>query len=202
MKEFTSFCYFHNSKSDTLNVVLHGSSKGIESPFIEKIFKTFKDLGQSVIAFNFPYLERGEESTSGVELKEEVDELKEILTFANVNRYQHIKLVGKSLGAIVASFYLKSLSQGEQKRYSIVVLGYVKSETGIDLQSFSGRIVVVQGEKDQFGDIEAVREDLKGAVSKDIHYFGIKGADHSYRNPDTKEPKYEDEVIEILQRLD
>lgn len=201
MKDFTSFYYFHNSKADTINVVLHGSSKGIESLFIEKVFKTFKDLGQSVISFNFPYLERGQESTSGTDLKEEVDELKKILTFADASKYKHIRLVGKSLGAIVVSFYLKSLPQEEQKRYSVIVLGYVKSETGIDLRSFSGRIVVVQGEKDQLGNIEVVREDLKDAMSDDIQYFGIKGADHSYRDPDTKEPIYEDEVIEILQSL-
>lgn len=201
VENLTSFYWANNSKSDILNIVLHGSSKGIDSPFIEKIFQALEGLGEGVIAFNFPYLERGEEASSGSKLEEEIEELKKILVFANADKYKHVRLVGKSLGAIVASFYLKSLSSEEQKKYPIVVLGYVKSEGGIDLKSFIGKIVIIQGEKDQFGGIEAIKEDLKDAASKDIQYFEIKGADHSYRDPETREPKYEDEVIEILQKL-
>lgn len=199
MTKFTSFHYVYNSKSEILSVVLHGSSKGINSPFIEKIFETLKDLGESVLAFNFPYLEKGRDNTSGPKLKKEVNELRKMLNFVDGNRYKHIRLVGKSLGAVVASYYLKSLTKKEQKRYSVVVLGYVKSNGGIDLESFLGSVVVIQGENDQFGNIKAVRENLKGAASKDIQYFEIKEADHSYRDPETREPKYEDKVIEILQ---
>jgi hypothetical protein len=37
---------------------------------------------------------------------------------------------------------------------------------------------------------------LKDAVSKDIKYLEVKGADHSYRNPETKEPVFEDDAID------
>jgi hypothetical protein len=36
---------------------------------------------------------------------------------------------------------------------------------------------------------------MKGAVSKDITYLSIEGADHSYRIPETKEPIYENKAI-------
>lgn len=53
---------------------------------------------------------------------------------------------------------------------------------------------------DKFGNIEVVKNDLKDAVSKNINYFEIKNADHSYRN-ESKEPIFEDEAIEVLSRL-
>jgi hypothetical protein len=54
----------------------------------------------------------------------------------------------------------------------------------IDLKTFPGKIVIIQGDKDKFGDIEAVKNDMKGA-------------DHSYRVPETKEPIYEDEAVKM-----
>jgi len=42
---------------------------------------------------------------------------------------------------------------------------------------------------------------LKDALSSDINYYEIEGADHSYRVPDTKEPTYEDKAIEVLKKI-
>jgi alpha/beta superfamily hydrolase len=110
-------------------------------------------------------------------------------------KYKHIRLIGKSLGAIIASYYLESLQKEEQSKYSIVIFGYVTGS--IDLNSFEGKIDIIQGEKDKFGNIDVVKNDLKDAVSEDISYFEIKNADHSYRN-ELKEPVFEDEAIEVF----
>lgn len=199
MGKLPSFQFFHSSRSSTLDVILHGGSKGIESSLIEELFQLFKNKKHSVLAFNFPYLERGEENSSGPELQEELATLRSLLGFVGANSYEHINLIGKSLGGIVAGLHLKSLSPKLFKRYSVVVLGYITG--GIDLKNFPGKIVIIQGEKDRFGDIEAVKGDLKGASSRNIKFYEIKGADHSYRVPETKEPIYEREVIKILQKI-
>ena len=80
-------------------------------------------------------------------------------------------------------------------KYSIIIFGY---DIGyIDVKKFSGEIVIIQGSRDKFGDVEAVKRDIDRSASKDITYFSIEGADHSYRIPETKEPMYEDEAIKV-----
>jgi predicted alpha/beta-hydrolase family hydrolase len=194
MKSLTSFNFYHNSKTDTLDVVLQGGSHGIVSSILQKVFNRSKEKGNSVIAFNFPYFERGEENSSGPELKEELEALHNILDFVKYKEYSKVRLVGKSLGGIVASYYVESLTEEDSKRFSVVILGYVTGD--VKLKDFSGSITVIQGEKDKFGGIGIVKEDLKDAVSKDIKYLEVKGADHSYRNPETKEPVFEDDAID------
>lgn len=192
----TSFIYFHNSKATTLDVILHGGSGDINSPFMQKLFEYSKNAGNSVIIFNFPFIERGDNHSSGPELKEELKTLKQILIVANAQDYSRIRLIGKSLGAIVASYYLNNLSKEKHKNFEIIVLGFVVGEVKLD--GFTGKITVIQGKKDRFGDIEAVKRVMREAKSKDITYHEISGADHSFRDPETKEPLYEDEAIAVL----
>lgn len=194
MKSLTSFNFYHNSKADTIDVVLQGGSHGIDSSILQKVFNKSKEKRNSVIAFNFPYYERGEENSSGPELKEELEALQNILDFVNYKEYSKIRLVAKSLGGIVASYYIDSLTVEDAKRFSVVILGYITGD--VKLKNFQGQITIIQGQKDKFGGIKVVKEDLKKAVSKDIQYFEVEGADHSYRNPETKEPIFEDKAIE------
>jgi len=189
---------FVKNKSDTLDILLHGSSGGMNYSLMQKIFNECVRQGHSVANFNFPYFERGEEQSSGPDLKEELEALQSILDECKAKEYKHIRLIGKSLGAIIASYYLKSLSKEEQSKYSVIVFGYVTGS--IDLKSFEGKIDIIQGEKDKFGNIETAKNDLKDAVSKNINYFEIKNADHSYRN-ELKEPIFEDEAIEVFKRI-
>ncbi len=199
MRKLTSFLHIHNSKATTLDVILHGGSEGINSPFMQKIFESSKTQGNSVIMFNFPFLERGEERSSGPELKEELDVLREMLSVAGFEKFAHIRLFGKSLGGIVVSYYLNSLSEKERKLYEVIILGYVTGD--VKLKNFEGKIIIIQGEKDKFGNIDVVKKDLNGAVSKNITYHEISNADHSYRDSETREPIYEDRVIGLLKCL-
>ena len=69
------------------------------------------------------------------------------------------------------------------------------------LKKFEGQVTVIQGEKDKFGNVNVVKNDLKDAMSRDIKYFEIKDADHSYRNSETKKPIFENEAIKVLSKL-
>ncbi len=199
MKNLPSFNHYHNSKANTLDVILHGGSSGIESAFIQKLFNTSRELTNSVIAFNFPYIERGEENSSGDELKEELDALQRVLDLCEYKRYKKVRLLGKSLGGIVASFYLDKLPLEESKGFSVVILGYITG--ALKLKNVKGKISIIQGQKDKFGGIDVVKNDLKDATSSELHFFEIKGADHSFRDPETKEPIYEDKAIELLRNI-
>ncbi len=119
--------------------------------------------------------------------------LKSLLDYINGTNFKKVNLIGKSLGATVSSYFLNDLPPEEQKRYSITVLGYTLND--IDLKNFIGKITIIQGDLDRYGDISKVKDDMKQAISQDIAYIPIPNADHSYRNPETKEPLYEDETI-------
>ena len=190
-----NFKYFYNNRAKNLDVILHGGSQGMDSGLINKIIEASRKNGNSAVAFNFPYIERGEEKSSGPELIEETDALQSVLNFCQADKFESIRLIGKSLGGVVAGHYLKKLDPNQLDKFSLIIFGY---DIGyIDLKTFPGKIVIIQGEKDKFGDVEAVKNDMKGAVSKDIAYLSIKGADHSYRVPETKEPIYEDEAVKM-----
>ncbi len=191
-----NFKYFFSNKAEVLDVVLHGGSQGMDSGFMNKIVEASRKEGHSVVAFNFPYIERGEENSSGPELIEEIDALQSALDYCQSEKYSYVRLIGKSLGGVVAAAYLKKLTSDKMKKYCAIIFGY---DIGyIDIKNFSGKIVIVQGSKDKFGDVEAVKQNIDGSVSKDITYFSIDGADHSYRVPETKEPVYEDEAIKAV----
>ena len=52
-------------------------------------------------------------------------------------------------------------------------------------------------EKDKFGDVEVVKNDMRSDLKR-YRLLSVKGADHSYRVPETKEPIYEDEAVKWL----
>ena len=193
MKGLENFKYVKGNNSDVLVVLLHGSGVGMDSQFMTKLWEAYKQKGYGVATFNFPFFDRGDDHSSGPELKEEIETLKNVLKHCHANKYEKVILVGKSLGGIIASFYLKTLGEEEQRKYEVVIFGYVTGS--VDLSSFPGNITIIQGEKDKFGSISKVKEDLKDADSSNINFAEIPGADHSYRNPETKSPDYEDEAV-------
>lgn len=186
---------FHfNPEADTLNVIIHGSSKGKDSPLIQKIYARAQAEGHSVVALNLPYMTN--HTYPSYDLSEEVTALGMILIHTAFDRYQKVRLIGKSLGGVVASDYSKRLMEEHKSKFDIVVLGY---DTGsIDLKDFRGEITVIQGSKDGFGDVARVAKDLEGSTASKINLVSIEGADHSYRVPRTKNYKFEDQAVEAV----
>ena len=189
---------FIEIKSNTLDVLLHGAGGGMEHSNMKKTFDVCVEKGHSVVNFNFPFFERGEEHSSGPELVEEIETLKKILSDCHAKKYKHIRLIGKSLGAIIAAKYLSQLKPEEQNKFSVIIFGY---DTGmINISTFAGKISIIQGEKDKYGDIDVVKNDLKNAKAENIQYFEVPNADHSYRN-EQKEPVYEDIAINYFKNI-
>ena len=187
---------FSYNKSEILNVILHGGSSGIDSDFMVKIYNKFEKSNDSVVGLNFPYIDRGEEDCTN-DLQEELEALESVLNIVTgFKKFKQIRFVAKSLGAIVASHYLCDRANLDECEYLITVLGYVAGS--IDLKTFPGAIKIIQGEMDRFGGIEVVKKDMKDAISKSIEFIEIPGVDHSYRNPETKAPVGEGEVVSRL----
>ncbi|GAB4285971.1 MAG: hypothetical protein Kow0081_3940 [Candidatus Dojkabacteria bacterium] len=188
---------FAYNQTDSIDIIIHGGSKGIESHFINKLFNASTNENHSTLAFNFPYLDRGDESSSGEELVEEQDTIDNILDFLKRFSFKKIHFIAKSLGGIVLAKYIAN--NGERLtsfEIEVTILGYVLGD--IDLSGFTGRLTIIQGSNDRFGNADAVKDDLATKKLSEANVIEIEGADHSYRIPETKEPKFEDEVVSLV----
>lgn len=190
------YIHYRNGATKQLNVLLPGSSMGFQTGLISKIFNRFVQEGLSTVSFNYPFLDRGEENSSGPELKEEIKMLKEVMQDIGIDSYERVNFIGKSLGGIVAAHFLAR--QGNQrwlKNFSLSILGYVKGS--INLEGISCPTIIIQGQNDRYGDIEQVKNDFQAKDHTHIQFVEIASADHSYRDQE-KRPVFEEEAIEAL----
>ena len=184
--------YKHYRKSGDKNIclVLHGGgTAGIESPFISEIIAAIANSRRSVFAFNMPYCERGDKSSSA-NLKEEVEALGSVLACLRAEGYEKTTIIAKSLGAIVTSFYLE---QSPSPDLGVMVLGYVIGNVKTPAITPNLKLII-QGEKDRFGDGQAVRTEIGSSPAEIIT---IPDADHSYRNAEGQS-EHQRAVIQML----
>ena len=191
MQELT-YKYYRKRGAKIVYMILHGGGPvGVETDFISSIFDAIAATKNSVLCFNFPYCEREEEASSGPELKEEVDTLKRAIDFAYLEGFSKIIIVAKSLGDIVASFYLE---QYPDSQIELLILGYIPSE--IKQRAISNNLkLVIQGTNDRF----ASPIEVKKNVGSQVEVIEIIDADHSYRNS-KKEPIYQETAIKELMK--
>lgn len=190
------YIHYNSNNSNELNIIFPGSSLGFQTGLINKIFNRFVAEGKSAISYNYPFLDRGEENSSGEELVEELEALNEIFKVVNIDQYAKVNFIGKSLGAIIASFFLQKPENKELlSKASLSVLGYVKGS--INLKNLDCKVVIVQGENDRFGNLVEVKKDFENVDSSKVTFIEIPNADHSYRNSE-KQPVFEDLAIEEL----
>lgn len=185
-----TYKYYRKNGGEKIFIIIHGGGPvGVETNFITSIFDTVAAIKNSVICFNFPYCDRGEECSSGTELKEEVAALKSVVDFVRSEGYKHIGIIAKSLGGIVSSYYLEQYPDNQIK---LAILGYIPNS--IKQAAIKNNLdLVIQGENDRF----APPSEIKKNVGSSIKIVGIKNADHSYRN-NKKEPVYQNLAIERL----
>lgn len=116
------FCY--KTKSEELEVILCGSSNGMNSEFMRMLYESGKENNHSVVIFNYLFYDRLEKRGMGDNLNEEVDSLRGVLELCRADGYKKIKLVAKSIGGVIAGKFLKQLKKEEQEKFALVVLGY------------------------------------------------------------------------------
>lgn len=193
MTQVPSFKYFYCSDSKILDVILPGISEGMDSEFILKILYRSRFKKNSVVTFNYPFFERDEKQSSGEELYEEVRALENILDFISANSFETIRLIGKSLGAIIAAKFLSKLSKSEQNKFSLIVLGYIIGD--INLKDVESDITIIQGSRDRFCKINEVKKELKRIGKVSYKIYEIEGASHGFRDKENEKIEYYDDVI-------
>ena len=191
MQELT-YKYYRKRGAKIVYMILHGGGPvGVETDFISSIFDAIAATKNSVLCFNFPYCEREEEASSGPELKEEMDALKRAIDFAYLEGFSKIIIVAKSLGGIIASYYLEQYPDGQ---IELLILGYIPSET--KQRAISNNLkLVIQGTNDRF----ASPIEVKKNVGSLVEVIEIIDADHSYRNS-KKELVYQETAIKELMK--
>jgi predicted alpha/beta-hydrolase family hydrolase len=187
------FNSFNTSKR--LVILTHGASEGIENSFIQNIIHKFNTQKVSVLALQMPFKDRGENSSSGSELLEELDAVNRAMEMANFFEYDRIDFIGKSLGGIIFSKFLNSQNVNFQTKTSLTILGYIYGD--VEINNYSGKLFVIQGENDKYGSKQDIEKDLNNSISKDKNLIIIPNADHSYRN-ENKEPVYQRVAVEML----
>lgn len=185
-----TYKYYKKNNGKKIYIIVHGSGPvGVETDFIASIFDAVAATKTSAICFNFPYCDREEENSSGPELREEVAALKCVVDFICSEGYKNIGIIAKSLGGIVASYYLE---QYPNNKIKLAILGYIPSD--IKQTAIINNLgFVIQGENDRF----ASPSEIKEIVGSSTEVVEIKNADHSYRN-NKKESIYQNIAIERL----
>ncbi len=182
-------------QSKRLVILTHGASEGIENSFLQNFIHKFTNQKVSVLAIQMPFKDRGENSSSGPELLEELQVVEQAMKLVNLFEYESIDFIGKSLGGIILSKFLNSQDKSFQTKTSLTILGYIYGD--VEINNYSGKLVVIQGENDKYGDKKEIHNDLGKCISKDKSLVIIPNADHSYRNKN-KEPVYQSEVVEMI----
>lgn len=185
--EGLTYKYYRKNKS---KLIIHGGGPvGVETDFISAIFDTIAKTNNSVLCFNFPYCERGEENSSGPDLLEEVSTLKQVIDFVHAEDYDHITIIAKSLGGIISSYYF---AKYPDKSIDLIILGYIPDE--IKQNAISENLkLIIQGENDRF----ATPSEVQKITGSKVAIIEIKNADHSYQDHN-KEPIYQKEVLNRL----
>ena len=120
-----------------------------------------------------------------------MDALKRAVDFAYLEGFSKIIIVAKSLGGIIASYYLE---QYPDNQIELLILGYIPSET--KQRAISNNLkLVIQGTNDRF----ASPIEVKKNVGSLVEVIEILDADHSYRNS-KKEPVYQETAIKELMK--
>lgn len=188
--EGLTYKYYRKNKSKNIYLIIHGGGPvGVETDFISAIFDTIAKTNNSVLCFNFPYCERGEENSSGPDLLEEVSALKQVIDFIHAESYNRITIIAKSLGGIISSYYF---AKYPDKSIDLIILGYIPNEVKQNAISDNLKLII-QGENDRF----ATPSEVQKIVGSKVSVIEIKNADHSYQNHN-KEPIYQKEALNRL----
>jgi predicted alpha/beta-hydrolase family hydrolase len=198
----TTKCWI-KPEGESLDILLHGGSGGIEVPFMVKLFDYCVGDGGSVVAFNFPYIERGDGGKASEGLVEELAALDDIVEFTKQFGHKHIRFVGKSLGGLVAAKYIaETLSLVDIPfTHELVILGCIVPYYDISLPKTLKAVTIVQGSADKFGtplDVEYLLQKIvpKEVVAIQVHE--VSNADHSYNTPGTKDGAHVDEALSLF----
>jgi hypothetical protein len=194
--KFPTYTHHHKLNSNTLFVILHGGGAGIGDQFLNKIYNRIISANQSYVAIQMSFIDRGESSSSGVETPREIEEVQTVLDQINPSNIENICFIGKSLGGLVLQRFITQSTIFNNPKTNLTILGYLVGD--VDVSQFKGKLHVIQGENDPYGNPEIVQKDLDNSPSTSVKLDIIPNGDHSYRN-EKKERIHQDEAVRLIQ---
>ncbi len=167
-------------------ILAHGAGAGQNHPFMVRLARDLRDRGIVVVTFDFPYMAAGRKVPDKAPVleqawREQIDAVRADQARAALPLF----IGGKSMGGRMASHVA---AQGLQNLSGLVFLGYPLHPPGKLLQRRDSHLpaikepmLFVQGERDEFGTAQEIRELLPALHHATLHV--VPGGDHSLKVP-------------------
>jgi len=161
-------------------ILAHGAGAGVDTDFMDVFADGLADHGFRVVRFEFPYMaERRQTGKRRPPDREPVLRQTWLDVIATVES-EMLFIGGKSMGGRIAS-----LIADEAKVAGLICLGYPFHPTGKPdqlrvehLQTIKTPTIILQGERDPFGNAEEVRG---YELSRQVRVHWLPDGDHSFK---------------------
>lgn len=191
--------------ADWMLLLAHGAGAGMDSPFMQHMAESIASQGICVGRFNFPYMERAvreDKRRPPDSAKKLLAAWEEVIADAatQMNNKQRLAIGGKSMGGRIASMatHLEPIA-------ALVCLGYPFHPPGkpekLRTEHFSSikvPAVIIQGERDMFGNKEEVR---RMQLPRCIKNVWLTDGDHSFKPRKASGLSLEDNLEQAVQAL-
>jgi uncharacterized protein len=169
-------------RAKTCVVLTHGAGESSDSSFLRYFAEGIAAEGHRVVRFDFPYM--AERSTTGRKRPPDREPVLRATWHAVIDAldFERYVIGGKSMGGRIAS-----LVADETAAQGLLCLGYPFHPTGKPeklriehLQTIETPTLIVQGERDPFGN----REEVAGyQLSEQVRLHWVPDGDHGFKPP-------------------
>jgi predicted alpha/beta-hydrolase family hydrolase len=169
-----------------LLILAHGAGAGSRHPFMVRMRRELDTRGIHVVTFDFPYMRAGRRAPDKAPVleaawREQIDLVRRDPGLARLPFF----IGGKSMGGRIASHVA---AQGVPGLSGLVFLGYPLHPPGkpqqrrdAHLPSVEAPMLFVQGQRDEFGSEQEIRELLPRLRHASLHV--VPSGDHSLKVP-------------------
>ena len=184
-------------RADCTIVLAHGAGAAMDTDFMDAFAKGLADRGSRVVRFEFPYMV--ERRKTGKRRPPDREPILRDTWLRVIDSLKADKLVvgGKSMGGRFAS-----LIADEAEVTGLVCLGYPFHPTGNPdklrtehLQSIKTPTLIVQGERDPFGNID---EATNYALSPNVQIHWLADGDHSFKPRKASGRSLDENLVEAI----
>ncbi len=184
-------------RTDCTIVLAHGAGAAMDTDFMDAFAEGLADRGARVVRFEFPYM--AERRKTGKRRPPDREPILRDTWLRMIDSLKVDKLVigGKSMGGRIAS-----LIADEAEVAGLVCLGYPFHPTGKPdklrtehLQSIETPMLIVQGERDPFGNID---EATNYTLSPNIQIHWLADGDHSFKPRKASGRSLDENLVEAI----
>lgn len=180
-----------------INILIHGSSEGFNSQFMQFINAGLNRAGKKTFGFDFDYIASG--TAPSKDFIDEYAKLKSVINH-HINRgYTKINLIGKSLGGVLCLH--EEIIRHANK---VVILGFPYSlgysaDLCKKLGKNASKVSIIQGTNDSLCNLEELAE-LNQSMVSEISIIAIDNASHGFK-PINSNTTLEQNYIQVVSAI-